>query len=510
MRLRWIAIYIVCLFFAITGMVFANDFSHLKKEFEEYKGSDYLIRNMERREKSTYKEDKGMEEFKIVTADLRRRKDLERDSIKQVVIKNGLFEPETNLLEMLDKGADAEEILKSNYSINTVLTIALRNNLDIQSAYKGATAAIERYDQVSNLDEILNQYAVFTRNLELNIGEPMRLNKLVIMNFPFPGMLTLKGNIVEKDIDISKIELKRRVQDIITEIKESYYETAYLYSAIQIMKDVLDILQRMGEAVRAVYIAGRASLNDMVKIQMEIDRMENELIVFEERKKAIQLKMNKLLNIREEFIPEGFPDIEPVRLEYTKETLLRIGEKEILEIKGLTARLERMRLMIEMAEKEFYPDFTVGFSLFQNRITRQVGTGAEEPAFSEMPMVRSDNWFGKNDAYIRETKVKYKEMEMEIGNMKNMTVSNINDAIYRYENADRSYRLYKSKLVPKSEVTVDIAEALYINKRIDFMDLINSQDLYLKNNLMLKEAVRDMNIEAARIERLVGSAIKRR
>ena len=91
-----------------------------------------------------------------------------------------------------------------------------------------------------------------------------------------------------------------------------------------------------------------------------------------------------------------------------------------------------------------------------------------------------------------------------------MTISEINDAVYRYENAGRFYKLYESKLVPKSELTVDIAGALYVNRKIDFMDLITSQELFLKYSLMLKESVKNMNIEAVKIERLAGGELEAR
>jgi outer membrane protein TolC len=166
-----------------------------------------------------------------------------------------------------------------------------------------------------------------------------------------------------------------------------------------------------------------------------------------------------------------------------------------------------MRLLIEMAEKRFYPDFTLGMSIFENRILKQVGTDAPEPAFPTRPMVKEANWFGSNDAFIRETRIKYEALEKEIEELKNSTVYEIDQALYRYENAFRLRTLYEARLVPKTKLTVEINETMYITGKVDFMDLLNSQQLYLNYSLSLKKAVKDMNVEAARLERLVGSAI---
>jgi outer membrane protein TolC len=262
--------------------------------------------------------------------------------------------------------------------------------------------------------------------------------------------------------------------------------------------------------VNTVYTTGKSTLNDVVKIQIEIDRIENDLVEFKEKRNTMHVRLNKLLNISEGFVPVGIEELKPVALDYVKEELLKDGEEGRTEIRSLVAKLEKMQLLIEMAEKRFYPDFTPGFSLFQNRIIKQVGTDAQAPTFSNMPMVRGANWFGSNDAYIRETKIKYQALQDQIKGLKNKTVDATNQAVFRYENADRLRTLFASKLVPKSRLTVDITETMYITGKVDFMDLINSQQMFLSHSLSLKRAIKDMNVEAARIERLVGSTIKKK
>jgi hypothetical protein len=501
------------------GTGHADLFSRLQNDYLEYGGSEYLNHNLSERAPVLSKKGEDYtepaRELKAVQDELARRKAREAKALELGIIKNGIFEPEHGLWTSVKAVPDVDDIkgferlLHEDYALETVLTVALRTNPDIRKAYTSARASIEKYDQVSNLDEILNQYSVFTKNLDIRLGKPLH-NKPLILNFPFPGMLSLKGNIVDREVLISRLRLERTVEDLITRVKEAYYETAYLDHAIQITEETLELLKRLREVVNTVYTTGKSTLNDVVKIQIEIDRIENDLVEFEEKRKTMQVRLNKLLNISEDFVPEKIEDLRPVFLDYVKEDLLKDGEEGRTEIKTLVADLEKMQLLIEMAEKRFYPDFTLGTSLFQNRLIKQVGTGAELPAFPERPMVRGPNWFGSNDAYIRETKIKYQAFKNQIKELKNRTVDDINQAVYRYENADRLKDLFESKLVPKSRLTVDITETMYITGKVDFLDLINSQQLFLSYSLSLKKAIKDMNVEAAKIERLVGSTIKRK
>jgi hypothetical protein len=497
----------------------AGEFSRLQKDFLEYGGSEYLDQNLSARAPVLYQKGENYtepaRELKAVQEELAGRKAREEKALEQGIIKTGIFEPEPGLwarvkaVPDIDSTRGFERLLKEDYTIETVLAVALRTNPDVQKALTSARAAIEKYDQVSNLDEILNQYAVFTKNLDIRLGKPLH-NKPQILNFPFPGMLSLKGNIVDREVFISRLRLERTVEDLITRVKEAYYETAYLYNAIQITEETLELLKRLREVVNTVYTTGKSTLNDVVKIQIEIDRIENDLVEFKEKRNTMHVRLNKLLNISEGFVPVGIEELKPVALDYVKEELLKDGEEGRTEIRSLVAKLEKMQLLIEMAEKRFYPDFTPGFSLFQNRIIKQVGTDAQAPTFSNMPMVRGANWFGSNDAYIRETKIKYQALQDQIKGLKNKTVDATNQAVFRYENADRLRTLFASKLVPKSRLTVDITETMYITGKVDFMDLINSQQMFLSHSLSLKRAIKDMNVEAARIERLVGSTIKKK
>jgi outer membrane protein TolC len=125
-------------------------------------------------------------------------------------------------------------------------------------------------------------------------------------------------------------------------------------------------------------------------------------------------------------------------------------------------------------------------------------------------MVRGGDWFGTNDAYIREVRQKYLSLEKEIAELKNKTVSQIKSAVFSYENAGRDRVLFETKLVPKSTLTVEITETMYITGKVDYMDLISSQQMYLDFSLKLKKSIKEMNVAAARIERLVGGKIEQR
>lgn len=500
MFIKWKLLFLCSFVLTFWYQAVAGVFSNAEKQFENYGGSDYLQKSIIRHNDAGYPiKEEAFKELKKMQATLTDRKSSDAMTLEDAIVENGLFAPSLDLWFKLKNDPDIEKILQEDFSLKTVLAVALKNNPKIQSEYKLARASLERYDQVSNLDEIMNQYASFTKDLEINIGNPMLLNRPLMMNFPFPGMLALKGDIVMKDIQVSALELKKTVQDIVVSTRQAYYELSYLADAIKITDGSLKIIQKMKDAVNSLYISGKVSMNDIVKIQMEIEKLQNKIESLDQEKKTAQLTLNKLMGINGNFTPSNTDELKPYILAFKKSELLQKSIHNRVDILILSKQLERMNLMIKMAEKEFYPDFTVGFSVFQNRI--------EKPAFSAMPMVRSGNWFGKNDAYIRETKIRYNSKKDMLEDLKNTTETMINETLFKYENAQRFFNLYDSKLVPESQMAVDISTALYVNRKIGFVDLMSSQELFLKYSLQLKESVKNMNVELAKIERLLGEQL---
>ena len=456
----------------------------------------------------------NLSELQEVKQELSRRRAAALGQIDDVVVGSGLFEPTAELWQRV-KGADATELeafLTERYDLDTLLTVALAANPTIKKSRVAVEAAAEKYDQVSNLDEILGKYSVFTKELSLPPGAGGRHKRPVAMNFPFPGMLSLKGAIVDKEIDVARLKLLGAVQTTVTKVKQAYYDLLFLDHSIRVTEEVLGLARRMKGVVNTVYTTGKKTLNDVVKIKMEVDRLENSLVNVREKRRTAVVVLNKLVGVSAGFtLPEGAPlvPLTPVMLDYSTKELFKRGTAERTEVVVLVKKIEKMALAIEMGEKKFYPDLSSGMSLFQNVTTKQVGTGAVMPAFSVTPMVRGGDWFGTNDAYMREVRKKYQMMGEALEELRSRTVTEINRSVFIYEKAKRDLILLESSLVPSSKLTVEITETMYTTGKVDFMDLVSSEQMYLDFSLKLKKSVRDLNVEAARLERLVGSKIKR-
>jgi cobalt-zinc-cadmium efflux system outer membrane protein len=89
--------------------------------------------------------------------------------------------------------------LRERLSLQTVQALILVRNPSIKAATRRFQAALEGFDQVTQMDEILRQYSAFTESVMAGVG-PMRGSDNIGMKFPFPGVTALKGQVAEKNV----------------------------------------------------------------------------------------------------------------------------------------------------------------------------------------------------------------------------------------------------------------------------------------------------------------------
>jgi len=80
------------------------------------------------------------------------------------------------------------------------------------------------------------------------------------------------------------------------------------------------------------------------------------------------------------------------------------------ELKLLLEEIRKSEMAIQLAEKKYYPDLTPGFSCFEDRKARRVGTVKTSESFEATPDTQPELWFGENDAYIRKARLNYQSL----------------------------------------------------------------------------------------------------
>ena len=199
-----------------------SDYSHLNRDLDNYRPPVYTFPSPP--EESEKPKDSAVTDFEWEKEQLHKAKALWEKALKAHQKETSFFTPPSRLLKALKPAAGdrqaALDALAHPYSLETLETLVLIRNPRIRAAQDDVRAAIDTYSQVMALDDILRQYSAFRAAMMTDVGpmvgrEPMRTL------FPFPGVLSLKGEIVNQSVREAFEQLEITKKMVITKARRA-------------------------------------------------------------------------------------------------------------------------------------------------------------------------------------------------------------------------------------------------------------------------------------------------
>lgn len=486
-----------------------KDYDELRTEFQEYTGPSYYKAITAPREMQEAPEDEGDKLLRAKIEELLGIKARWKELIGTYPREGRFFRPNERVVEEIQDIVNTEAIqerLARSADLDLVLATTVLRNPGLKAAKDNLEATLERYSQVTNLDEIMRQYASFVEGLTTKVG-PQKHREMIQTRFPFPGLLSLKGDIVDKEAGIASEQYEIALRDLVTNVRHLYYEIAFTSRAIDITEADLEILKRLERVATRLYATGRTSYTDVIKLQIRIAKLDDDLAKLRDKKATLTVKLNALLDLPAGFRPGSLGKAELNELAYSLEQLVEFGLLENQEIRALRLTIEKMALLIEMGERKTYPDFTLGYSYFQNVEQMQVGTQATQEAFSTRPPIPPKSWFGNMDAYLREVRVRLGATEKQLEEVTNKLRADVKQALFDYANAQRLRKLYEDELLRQAKEALDLAIVGYQTGALMFPDLADAEVNWLRFNLEYSRSITDQNQHFAALERIVGRGL---
>ncbi len=472
--------------------------SELQRDFNKHAYSNYVRDNLKAQpvvavSKKTAPSinEKKLKAFKHQLASRKKNALVRLNGVKN---QNGLYKVSRGLQQQvsrLNTKNKQEQWLRSHSSLEAVLALVIRNNLDIQSVQEQAQASLSKYDQVGFLDDMLSQYSAFTKDIQLT-GSTQKHKKSVSSGFPFPGLLALKSSIIDQAVEASRLQVKQTTQDAITKARIAYYELQFAQQEAMLIRQNIKLIKSLKAQLNDSYSTNSAELSGIVQVDIEAANYRNKLQMAKDRQQAKTAKLSALLNLSPSFKLGKLDKLKAKTLPENTAKLIKKAKVQRVEIARLQADLEKMKRIIQLSEKRFYPDFDAGYSRFQN------------DKFTTKPKIRKNNFFAKNDAYLTETKQKYKALQSKIRALQNKTADQIQQAVSSYQTQKSTRALYQNKVLPKARTSLDIAKNLYETGETSFVDVIETQELIVNYKLKSLKALKEMNVFAAKVKRLVG------
>jgi outer membrane protein, heavy metal efflux system len=391
-----------------------------------------------------------------------------------------------------------ELVLENAVSLKDLKALAFERNPGLKAAKARWKAVIERYPQVTALDD--PEIGIDTWNIptDFNLDETRNTIYWISQKFPFPGTLKIKGDIVSEDVKVARTRFEIATRELLAELEVAYHELSYMDKAIDIIRNNKKLAAHLSKISATEYSKDATTLNDVLKAQAQLAQLDNDLILLIELRANEAAHINTLLDLppaQPIGPPKGVPFV-PFNIELKPlYQMAREYQQEIL-VNGF--EMGKGRHKIRLAEKKYYPDFKTSFKWFENNGIN-LGQGVGVFVGINVPI-----WFGKNRARVSEARNNLQALEYEKKNLENRAFADINKIYFKIQNSSRLVRLYKESLIPQALQSLDIAETWYKQNKGSFAGLLEARSIWLNFQLAHQRALADYFQQIAGMEKLIG------
>ncbi|HEV3483452.1 MAG TPA: TolC family protein [Candidatus Acidoferrales bacterium] len=393
-------------------------------------------------------------------------------------------------------------------SLTDLLNEAERNNPQIEAARQGWQAAKQIPSQVSTLPDPQFQIQ------QLNVGSPRPLAGYtnsdfayiglgVSQDFPYPGKLKLKGEIAKRDADAMQQQYESMRRSVLTGVKSAYFQLAYLSKTLAILESDGQLLQQVEKAADARYRSGMGNQQDLLQSQVEETKLQREITMHHLEVAKAQAQIKELLNR-----PQSSPDIVPADLvetplPYTFDELLAATNAQNPEISGAKEMVEKQKLQIDLAHKDFYPDFNVQY-MWQRTDPTQFRAYYMLSVGVRVPIYRSR----KQRPELAQAEADLNRARSEQESQTQQVALEVRTEYDTVEKTDELLKIYSDGLLPQTRAEFQAGLASYQNNRADFQGLLTSflDVLHLDEEYWQSSADRETAL--ARLEELTGLSLR--
>jgi cobalt-zinc-cadmium efflux system outer membrane protein len=384
---------------------------------------------------------------------------------------------------------------------------ALENNPQVNAAHEEWQASLEQISQAKGFPDPMLSFAHFGQSIETRLG-PQRSKISLSQKIPFFGKLSLKENIARENSSIFEVQHAKVAADLILQVKEAFFSLYWFEKVVDLRNEEKEILGRLAKIAQKKYETGLAGQQDVLKAHLEISRLSETILTLEQGKKAVEARLNALLNRPSDSIFGRVRDVGEAHLALSLTELCALAQAGRPELKQAQHFILKNEKSIELAKKNNWPDFTLMFEYFD------IGSGTTSNpedgrnAWAGAIGFTIPLWRGKYNAAEAEAAILFTASQKRFEDIKNDTTARVNEYYHEIKTFEAQLALYKHSLIPQAEQTLKASEVSYLSGKVDFLSLLESERMILQIKTGYFKNLSDSRKSLARLERLVGQELE--
>lgn len=397
--------------------------------------------------------------------------------------------------------------LSEAMSLEEAMNYGTLKNAALRSAYYRWKASVHDIKQSTSWEDPQVAFKLGIDHVETRLG-PQEQAYSVSQHVPFPGKLYTQGKAMTAVSRQFYADYQKVMLEYFYELKDAYYEYWFLYKNILVTEKNMELLKHFEGVAQSKFKSGLASNQDLLKAQVELGKLENDLLTLNDYRKPIAARLNAVLN-RDVDMTIGWPEEIDHEIKTLDESeIFQVFHENNPDLEKAVQRIEEGKKKVWLARLDYLPDVTVSFDYIT------IGNGPMnvpdngKDATSVMFKVNVPLWYGKQKSQLDEANAMKEAAESSREEVENNLSAKIKMVYFKIKDSERQIKLYKDALVPKAEQSLKASETAYSGGKVDFLNLIDSQRMLLNFQLSYYKSIRDYEQRLAELEMMVGESLR--
>ena len=344
---------------------------------------------------------------------------------------------------------------------------------------------------------------------------------------PYPGKLALRRSVADRDVDAARVGVELAQRQVVRDVKDAYYELAFLDQALAIIAKNEDVLGTFARTTEARYGAGVAGQQDVLKARVESARLAETASELTERRRAAVARLNAQLT-RASDAPVGHVQIpatlvraaagdssqEPMFISAALGAraagspfrpladLQQLAIDRSPELREHEAMIASQAARLALSRKDYLPDFDLSVQYGQrNGLPDMVSVGVSVA----VPLQRKQ----KQDQVVAEASANLSALHEEHQAKVNEIRSEVARISSELERNRAQLALTRRAILPQARASLSSALASYQVGKVEFLTVLDNQSTVFTYETEYYRAIADFAKNVAELERIVGAEVFR-
>jgi len=389
-----------------------------------------------------------------------------------------------------------------------LLAEAARSNPQIQSAKQESQSMQQMPTQVSTLPD--PQVAI----QQVNVGSPRPFAGFtnsdfsyiglgVSQDFPYPGKLKLRRELANKDAEVAEQKVAATLRAVLSDLKMAYFRLAFLRKQSAILEADRALLRQMEQAAEVKYRSGTGNQQEVLQAQLQQTKLLREVTANRLEASKLQAELKQLLGRTQNSPDLVTEEIVETPVTHNFDELLSAAQSNNPQISSAQKSVDRQKVAIDIAKKDFYPDFNAQF-MWQRTDPSQFRAYYQFTFGARIPIYRKK----KQQPELAQAEIDRTRAQSQLEAQSQEVSSILRQEYVSAENSAELLKIYRDGLLPQARAELQAGFAAYQSNRQDFQALLASFLDVLKIDEEYWQTLSEHETALGQIEELTGVSLR--